>query len=437
MNELAKELNKVIKESNPYIYEMLSNMGKNLFFPKGILSQSAEAKEKAHKINATIGIAKQGKNVMSLPSIACFVDNIEPNDFLTYAPSFGIFELRKKWKEMIYEKNKSLENKKISLPIVTSGITHAVSTFADLWIDPDDTVILPLMMWGNYNMIFNIRNRAKIVTYDSFSYKLKGFNLKNFENKIKQQAEISNKIITVLNFPHNPSGYSVSVKEAHKIIEILINVAKSGTNVVVACDDAYFGLFFEDETIKESLFSFLAGAHKRLIAVKLDGATKEDYTWGLRTGFITYGFFADKNLEGLYEALEKKTGGCIRGNISNASHLSQSIILKSMGNKKYSEYKQEKFKILKKRAIKIKDVVYAPKYQKAWEVYAFNSGYFMCLRLKYVEAEKLRIHLLNKYGIGLITIGNKNLRIAFSCLEEENIEILFDTILKGINDLIK
>ncbi len=338
---------------------------------------------------------------------------------------------------MIYEKNKSLENKKISLPIVTSGITHAVSTFADLWIDPDDTVILPLMMWGNYNMIFNVRNRAKIVTYDSFSYKLKGFNLKNFENKIKQQAEISNKIITILNFPHNPSGYSVSVEEAHKIIQILVNVAKSGTNVVVACDDAYFGLFFQDETIKESLFSFLAGAHKRLVAVKLDGATKEDYTWGLRTGFITYGFSADKNLEGLYEALEKKTGGCIRGNISNASHLSQSIILKSMDDEKYSQYKQEKFNILKKRAIKIKDVVYDKKYQKAWEVYAFNSGYFMCLRLKYVEAEKLRIHLLNKYGIGLITIGNKNLRIAFSCLEEENIQILFDTILKGINDLIK
>ncbi len=76
MNELAKKLNKIIKQSNPHIYEMLSNMGKNLFFPKGILSQSAEAKEKAHKINATIGIAKQGKNVMSLPSIACFVHGI-------------------------------------------------------------------------------------------------------------------------------------------------------------------------------------------------------------------------------------------------------------------------------------------------------------------------------------------------------------------------
>ena len=45
MNPLAKELNDHILEQNPYVLEMLSDLGKNLFFPKGILTQSAEAKE--------------------------------------------------------------------------------------------------------------------------------------------------------------------------------------------------------------------------------------------------------------------------------------------------------------------------------------------------------------------------------------------------------
>jgi hypothetical protein len=59
----------------------------------------------------------------------------------------------------------------------------------------------------------------------------------------------------------------------------------------------------------------------------------------------------------------------------------------------------------------------------------------MCIRLKSADAETLRVHLLEKYGIGLISIGERNLRIAFSCIEENDISELFDTILQGVNDL--
>ena len=38
MNPLAKELNDIIKEANIHVFEMLSEVGKNLFFPKGILT---------------------------------------------------------------------------------------------------------------------------------------------------------------------------------------------------------------------------------------------------------------------------------------------------------------------------------------------------------------------------------------------------------------
>jgi len=37
------------------------------------------------------------------------------------------------------------------------------------------------------------------------------------------------------------------------------------------------------------LFGKLANAHPNLLAIKLDGATKELFVWGLRCGFITYG----------------------------------------------------------------------------------------------------------------------------------------------------
>ena len=435
MNPIAQELNKTINISNPHIFEMLSDMGKNLFFPKGILSQSAEAKQKADKINATIGIAKEGKSVLSLPSITKYIKDIEPDNYLPYAPSFGIPELRNKWKTDLYKKNPSLNKKTISLPVVTSGITHGVSILSDMWVNPNDVIVLPDMMWGNYNMTFCVRNKGRIVHYKAYDDQLTRFNIDSFEKVIREEAQKNDKIITVLNFPHNPSGYSLSLSEADRVAKILIDIAQKGTNVVAACDDAYFGLFFEEQTSKESIFTKLAGASKRLVAVKLDGATKEDYVWGFRIGFITYGIYGDDST--VLAALEKKTGGCIRGNISNCSHLSQTLLLKSMSDENYDLYKQEKFDLLKKRALKMKEVLKDPKFNDAFDIYPFNSGYFMCIRLKDVDAEDLRIHLLENYGTGLISIGDKNIRVAFSCLEESDVETLFDIILKGINDLRK
>jgi len=437
MNAIAQELNTIIKGSNPHIFEMMSDMGKALFFPKGILSQSAEAKAKANKINATIGIARQGDSVVSLSSITQYIQGIEPDHYLTYAPSFGIPALREQWKKGLYKKNPSLENQAISLPVVTSGITHGVSIVSDMWIDKGDVIVLPDMMWGNYNMTFCVRNSAKIVHFKTYDENLTKFNLDSFETVMRQQASENDKIITILNFPHNPSGYTLNKSEAERVSAILIDIAQKGTNVVAVCDDAYFGLFYEEETSKESLFAKIINKDKRLLAVKLDGATKEDYAWGFRTGFVTYGIAADTGLESIYDALEKKTAGCIRGNISNASHLSQTILLKSMSDENYDALKQEKFTLLKQRALKMKLVLKDPKYADYFDVYPFNSGYFMCIRLKDINAEQLRLHLLENYGTGLIAIGDKNIRAAFSCLEEKDVKTLFDIIVSGINDLRK
>jgi aspartate/methionine/tyrosine aminotransferase len=436
MNPIAEQLNRTIEAENPNLFNMLSDMGRNLFFPKGILSQSAEAKEKAYKLNATIGIAKENGKTMHFSSVMSMLEGLEAEEALTYAPSFGIPELRKTWRNAIYEKNPSLAGKNISLPVVTCGITHALSMVSDMWADPGDVVILPNMIWGNYNMILNLRKGAVISQYPVFTEK-GGYNLAAFEDLIKREAMKRGKIIVLLNFPHNPTGYTLSKKEGERIAEILADTASKGINVITICDDSYFGLFYEEETLKESVFSLICDRSPNLLAVKVDGATKENFVWGLRIGFITYGCKIGGDPLPVYEALEKKTAGCIRGNISNASHLSQSVVLKSMRNENYPGEKQAKFEILKKRAIRVKEVLSDPKYKNAWDVYPFNSGYFMCIRLKNLDAETLRLHLLDKYGVGLISVGKNDLRIAFSCLDEKDIRELFDIVLKGVSDLSK
>ncbi len=434
MNVIAQELNKIIENANSHLMSMLSDIGKNLFFPKGILTQSAEAKEKAHRLNATIGMAKEGGGTMVLPSVMKHLSGLTPEESVTYAPSFGIPELRKIWRKAIYEKNPSLAGAAISLPIVTNGITHGISVFADVWVDPEDVVILPDMMWGNYSMIFSVRKKARLSHYKIFTDK-GGYNIAALEQQIQKEAKTHKKVVVLLNFPHNPTGYSLLEHEADQMAEVLIDLAKSGVNLIVVADDAYFGLFYEKGVLQESIFARICGKHPRLLAVKLDGATKENYVWGLRVGFLTYGCQVNGDAAAVYDALERKTAGCIRGNISNASHLSQQLVVQSMKDAAYPAEKQNKYQVLEARARKVRQVLADPKYASAWDVYPFNSGYFMCIRLKSVNAEKLRVHLLDHYGVGLISLGETDLRVAFSCLEEADVQELFDTVLQGVKDL--
>ncbi|MNI95113.1 hypothetical protein D3C73_1533290 [compost metagenome] len=52
-----------------------------------------------------------------------------------------------------------------------------------------------------------------------------------------------------------------------------------------------------------------------------------------------------------------------------------------------------------------------------------------------MNAEELRQHLIREYGVGTIALGDTDLRIAFSCIAEENLEDLFDLIYRGVQDL--
>lgn len=440
ISPLAQELNTVIKQGNPHLLAMLSRVGKRLFFPKGILSQSAEAKEKADpEFNATIGIATENSATMYLPSVMSYInqEKITPGECLTYAPSFGLPDLRKAWRAALFEKNPSLAGKSISLPVVTQGITHGISVFADMFIDPETPVLFPDKMWGNNLLIMSVRRDARIVQYRMFDDRNR-FDLKSFEEAATREAASSDKIIVVLNFPNNPTGYSLYPDEGEAVVDILKRVADAGTNVIAIMDDAYFGLCYEEGPMRESLFAALCDAHPGILAIKLDGATKEMFVFGLRVGFITYGIPAQHGRpEVIYDAMEKKTAGNVRGSISNVSHLSQRLVLNCISSEMAKQENAQKVRILKSRAHRVKAVSADERFRKAWDVYPFNSGYFMCLRLKTVQAEPLRRHLLDTYRTGLIATGERDVRIAFSSVDEENIPELFEKIHRGILDLEK
>ena len=430
---LAAELNEVIERENRHLHAMLSEFGRRAYFPKGILRQSAEAKEKAKRFDATIGIARENGKPMFLPSIMERLPGLSPAEALSYAPATGQPELRRKWRELLLAKNPSLQGKSFSLPIVTNGVTHALSLVGDLFVDKGDMVLLPDKFWENYELLFAARCQAQLLLYPLFSA-AGAFNADGLRQALATQVG-SWKTIVVLNFPNNPTGYSITRQDADAIVATLVEAAEGGCNLVAVMDDAYFGLFYGEEVLPESLFARLAGAHERILAVKVDGPTKEQFVWGFRTGMLTFSARAALSDEALYAALEQKAAGAIRSAISNCSQPAQSVLLKALSSETIAAEQQGKRDLLEARAKEAQRILSSPEFADVWETYPFNSGYFMCLRLKHVAAEAYRKHLLDKHGIGVIADGEQDIRVAFSAVELKDLAELYGTMAAAAREL--
>ena len=424
MNKLAKQLNETLGSAA----EFLSDEGKRMFFPYGgILGQGAEAK--ACAINATIGMAfeEDGSPLV----MECFSknSNLDKKAFL-YAGSFGLLPLREAWRELELKKNPSLKGKKFSLPVVTNALTHGLRITAELFADNGDEVVVPDLFWDNYALIFGDACGAKVTTFNTFK---KGcFDAAALKAALLAPGE---KKILILNFPNNPTGYTATVADAKKIVAAVKAAARAGKRIVVVLDDAYFGLVYEKGIHEESLFAEFSDLDRNVLAVKLDGTTKEDYVWGLRVGFISFAFkgATDEQLK----ALAAKAAGNVRSCISNASSIGQHLALAAYADKGYQKQKREKYNVLKARYVEIRRILKRhPEYAKAFEVMPFNSGYFMCVKPIGVDAEAVRKQLIAKYSTGTIMLSGL-IRLAFSTIPKAKLATLFANVAAAVNDLRK
>ena len=430
MNPLANELNAVL--AGTVADTLLSGLGRRMYFPKGIVAQSAEAKKSATRANATIGMATKGGKPVFLDSIRHFVPGLDPDEIFPYAPTQGIEKLRELWKKEIIRKNPDIGEARFSLPMVVPGLTCGVSTLADLFADAGDTLVIPDLHWDNYPLIFETRREAHVVTFPFFrgSGQKAGFNVDGMKDALSK-AVTAGKAVILLNFPNNPTGYSPTVDEAQGIVEALGEVARRGRKFLVILDDAYFGLYYEPKIYEQSLFARLCSLDENILAAKVDGSTKEDLTWGFRTGFVTLG--AKGLTDAHYEALTRKLMGALRSTVSNSSILAQNLILRSMEDPQRMAQKAEAARLMRERYECLKGI-FARKSSAAIEPLPFNSGYFMSFHVKRGTAEDLRKALLSGSGVGTISINEHTLRVAFSSVDleklEETIGLIYSTAEK-------
>jgi aspartate/methionine/tyrosine aminotransferase len=166
-----------------------------------------------------------------------------------------------------------------------------------------------------------------------------------------------------------------------------------------------------------------------LLAVKVDGPTKEGLAWGLRVGFIT--FAAPGLTRRHYDALENKVAGGIRSLASNSSRLSQSLLIRAMKSGSYAAEKREAFEVLRARYRTVTRMVLGGAAPPGVRPLPFNSGYFMTIEIENGSAEELRARLLAEKGIGTIAVGERHQRIAYSSVNTEELEDVFAEIFRA------
>lgn len=419
---LAIKANDTLKTDAPSAYALLSDRGREYYFPvTGILSQGADAD--GTEINGSIGIALgDDLEPMRLSSIAKSID-LPPRQAFPYAGAYGIKALREEWASAMRRKNPSMTFP-TNLPVVTAGLTHGLSIVGSLFLEPSDHVHLPYPFWDNYAMTFETAYGAELQTFPL--YEGEKFNVLGLKKSLQNEK---GKKILFLNFPNNPTGYAPRKNEVHEIADAVREVAEQGSDILVIIDDAYFGFVFEDDVYPESLFSLFGNLHERVLAVKIDGCTKEDYAWGLRVGFIT---FAGKGLsQATLDVLGSKAAGVVRGTVSNASNASQHLLLKAMKSPNYETDKRKGFETMHARYKKITAILRQPKFQSSMRLLPCNAGYFLCVELREgLNAENIRQRLLKEYSTGVIAL-DRFIRIAFSSVPEAQLEELCERLLKA------
>ena len=431
------------------LYKALSELGKRIYLPQGVFYWAGRAKKEAEimgTLGSAFGYEKDFIEGGTSEWVPCYLEDIKNytklniNEIVPYPKISGLEELKTIWKNWIIEKsliNKTVEKERlkrlenyISTPVITSGLTNGIFLCCSLFLNSGDYIISTNKRWGNYDNIIENLLGAKIKSFEFF-IKSK-FNVQGLKDAIYEVSKIQEKIVLILGFPNNPTGYIPKKEELEEIINVLRLAQKDISKpIIVLVDDAYEPYIYSNNVINRSIFYDLHDLEEDIIPIKIDGITKEFLMYGGRIGFVTIGLKpnwvnSEEELYILKTEINNKLSGLIRTTISNSNHFYQSLIInlfKDVGTDGLIKKRDKVKALLKVRYEKINDELRKIKSSDI-SVDPNAGGFFVFVNLnpKKFRANDFADHLLKKYKVGVIPIEKPNdningIRIAYCSID--------------------
>ena len=150
-----------------------------------------------------------------------------------------------------------------------------------IYCKSDDTILLPTHNWGNYKLVFNTRHNANIQTYPIFDDE-GHFTTDSLVETLQNYNK--DKVVMLLNYPNNPTGYTPNVEEVKTIVSAIQDLANKGTKVIAVVDDAYYGLFYED-VYTQSIFTALTQVNSKIFCLFVSMVQQKNFCLGLPRWF--------------------------------------------------------------------------------------------------------------------------------------------------------
>lgn len=441
-NPAAAEINRDLENESPALHTALSELGRDSVFPPDIPFQAAQAKGKRY--NGTIGIFTDGHgHAVPLPSMAGAV-HFEGEDLdaaFLYSPASGLPEMRRRWREWqrrsIAEVGREPGDVPSSLPVVTMGLAHSLSTVADLFAGPGRVVAVPTPFWGNYRQTFTLRRGAEIRSASTYVVDRKTtdrrYHPRVFEDILGDLPD-GEPALAIVNFPSNPGGYTPTTDERRELIASLVRIAEKRP-LLVLCDDAYAGLVYAEDVPAASIFWDLAGLHPNLAPIKIDGATKEFAFFGGRVGFLTFALDPESKAAA---SLESKIKCLSRATIGSPGAAAQMILLQALRQDPDALDKEigAVRRIARQRYDAIKPALDALD-RDLLKPLPFNSGFFALLELpEGVDADAVRLHLLEHHDTGVVSVRDRHLRIATCSVDAADLPEMVRRVEQGVREMV-
>ncbi|MHA1731785.1 MAG: aminotransferase class I/II-fold pyridoxal phosphate-dependent enzyme, partial [Promethearchaeota archaeon] len=328
------------------------------------------------------------------------------------------------------------------IPALTSGIYFCIQLF----LDPGQVVALPNKRWGNYDLVITTNLGVGVETYEFFEGQ--AFNQAAFKRALENCAVRQGKVVTILNFPNNPTGYVPTPSEKDAIVDTLGTVAsETGKPIVVILDDAYEGFVYDDGRESASLFGELVNFHELVVPVKVDGLSKEFLAYGARVGALTLGlndgWFGAGERDAFLAEWENKLSGLLRSSVSNSNRVFQEVAADLIEGEAdaVKEQKARVVSILKERCVALNEGLakHGETLKEAGVTVDPNAGgFFLFLNLPpKIPAAKFAGFLLESYKVGTIPVekpatGVNGIRIAYCSIESRDIPSMVDRVVEAL-----
>ena len=433
-----------------------SEYGKTIYNPQGILYWTRKAKAKA-RINATIGSARGPESTvypdggdreitLCAPLIHSFFNELETEEIFPYTPETGTPAFRSAWRKWILaragDESARLE-RQLHPPILTPGITAAISIAARMFVDPGHAIITADRRWENYDHVLGKNLGIRIADFPL--YDDGDLNVAGAVSAIQRVWREQDNAVVLLNFPNNPTGFCPSAAAGRRLVESLERLAEgTAKRLVLLFDDAYESYVYDPDAMQSSLF-YLCRPRPNLLPVKLDGVTKELLWYGARAGTITLArpdeWLSGEDAEAVAAEIDNKFAGVNRGLFSNNSTVTQSVATRAMEQMERLVVERHRtFDLLRRRYETLKDEL-GKMDTDLVTVEPFQGGFFCFVSLKPesgLRATDVADHLLDEHGIGTVPFDADNmngLRIAFCSVESADLPELCQRLAQTVNEL--